>query len=188
MSSDILSRPVDVSQFALIYAGAQKNIGPSGITVVVVRKDLVASGRTDIPKYFRYGTHAKERSLYNTPPTFSIYLARNTLRWLEAEGGVAAMAEKNREKTDLIYGAIDARPDFYRAPVSKESRSRMNIVFRLPTEELDAKFCAEAEKAGLVGLKGHRSVGGVRASTYNAVPRAACEALVAFMDDFAKKA
>lgn len=188
MSSDILSRPVDVSQFALVYAGAQKNIGPSGITVVVVRKDLVASGRTDIPKYFRYGTHAKERSLYNTPPTFSIYLARNTLRWLEAEGGVAAMAEKNREKTDLIYGAIDARPDFYRAPVSKESRSRMNIVFRLPTEELDAKFCAEAEKAGLVGLKGHRSVGGVRASTYNAVPRAACEALVAFMDDFAKKA
>ncbi len=188
MSSDILSRPVDVAKFALIYAGAQKNIGPSGITVVVIKKDAIAAGRTDIPKYFRYSTHAKERSLYNTPPTFSIYLARNVLRWLDAEGGVAAMAEKNRKKTDLLYAAIDARPDFYRAPVDKASRSRMNVVFRLPTEELDSKFCAEAEKAGMVGLKGHRSVGGVRASTYNAVPHASVEALVAFMDDFARKA
>ncbi len=185
MSSDILSRPIDVSKFGLIYAGAQKNIGPSGITIVIIRKDLIASARTDIPKYFRYSTHSKERSLYNTPPTFSIYLARNVLRWLESEGGVAGIAEKNRKKTDLLYAAIDARPDFFRAPVDKGSRSRMNVVFRLPTEALDAKFCSEAERRGIVGLKGHRSVGGVRASTYNAVPLAAVEALVAFMEEFA---
>ena len=133
MSSDIMSRPLDVSQFGLIYAGAQKNIGPSGITVVIMRKDLIANGRTDIPKFFRYSTHAKERSLYNTPPTFSVYLARNVLRWIKGLGGLSAIEKRNRDKTDALYATIDSHPDFYRAPVEKESRSRMNIVFTLPS-------------------------------------------------------
>jgi len=186
MSSDIMSRPIDVSKIALIYAGAQKNVGPSGITVVVIRKDLVANGRKDIPKFFRYSTHAKERSLYNTPPTFSVYLARNVLRWITSLGGLAAVEERNRKKTDVLYAAIDARPEFYRCPVERESRSRMNVVFTLPTPELDDKFVNEAKGKSLVGLKGHRSVGGVRVSTYNAVEPASVDALVAFMDDFAR--
>jgi phosphoserine aminotransferase len=186
MSSDFLSRPVDVSKFGLIYAGAQKNVGPSGVVVVVMRKDLIASGRTDIPKIFRYATHAKERSLYNTPPTFAIYLARNVLRWIESQGGLAGIEKRNREKTDLLYAAIDAKPDFFRCPVERESRSRMNIVFNLPTPALEEQFVSEAKKKDLVGLKGHRSVGGIRVSTYNAVEKASVQALVDFMESFAR--
>lgn len=186
MSSDFLSRPLDVSKFALIYAGAQKNVGPSGVVVAVMRKDLIASGRTDIPKIFRYSTFAKERSLYNTPPTFAIYLARNVLRWVKEQGGLAGIEARNRKKTDVLYAAIDARADFYRCPVAREDRSRMNVVFNLPTPELEEQFIAEAKKKDLVGLKGHRSVGGVRVSTYNAVEPASIDALVAFMDDFAR--
>ena len=185
MSSDFLWRPFDVSKFHFVYAGAQKNIGPSGIVVVLARKDFVASGRTDIPKIFRYGTHAKENSLYNTPPTFSIYLARNVLRWVKENGGAKGMYERNEKKAKTLYGAIDSMP-FYRCPVEKESRSRMNVVFRLPTPELEEKFVSEAKKKEMVGLKGHRSVGGIRVSTYNAVSQESIETLVAFMQDFAK--
>ena len=187
MTSDLLSRRVDVSKFALIYAGAQKNVGPSGVTVVIVRKDLVASGRTDIPQIFRYSSFASSESLFNTPPTFAIYLMRNTLAVLEEWGGVPALEKENRAKAELLYGTIDANADFWRAPVEKASRSIMNVVWRLPTEELEKKFLAEASAASLVGLKGHRSVGGVRASIYNAVRLPDVEKLVAFMQAFAKK-
>jgi phosphoserine aminotransferase len=186
MSSDILSRPLDVSKFGLIYAGAQKNVGPSGIVVVIVDKKLVSSARTDIPKIFRYSTHAKERSLYNTPPTFAIYLTRNVLRWIDSQGGLPGIEKRNREKTDVLYAAIDAKPDFFRCPVERESRSRMNIVFNLPTPALEEQFVSEAKKKDLVGLKGHRSVGGIRVSTYNAVEKSSIEALVDFMESFAR--
>lgn len=186
MSSDILWRKFDVNRFGLIYAGAQKNIGPSGIVLVIVRKDLVESGRKDIPKIFRYKTHADNNSLYNTPPTFSIYLVRNVLSILDARGGLEAVEKVNREKGAVLYGVIDELGGFYRSPVEKESRSLMNVVFRLPTAELEEKFVAEAKKAGLVGLKGHRSVGGIRASIYNAVSLASVTALASFMRDFAK--
>jgi phosphoserine aminotransferase len=186
MSSDLLWRPIDVSNFGLIYAGAQKNIGPSGIALVIVRKDLVEKGRTDIPKIFRYSTHAAENSLYNTPPTFSVYLVRNVLELVKKSGGLAALERRNRDKGDLVYAAIDARPDFYRCPVEKDSRSYMNVVFNLPTPELEAEFVAAASKAGFVGLKGHRSVGGIRASIYNAVEREWVQALVDFMNAFHK--
>jgi phosphoserine aminotransferase len=188
MSSDFLWRKFDVNRFGLIYAGAQKNAGPSGIVIVIVRKDLVESGRQDIPKIFRYKTHAETRSLYNTPPTFSVYMVRNVLSWLKDQGGLAAIEKLNREKGKVLYGAIDAAPDFYRCPVDKKSRSLMNVVFRLPTEALEEQFVAEAKKAKMIGLKGHRSVGGIRASTYNAVSLEAVQALTAFMADFAKKA
>jgi phosphoserine aminotransferase len=188
MSSDLLWRPIDVANFGLIYAGAQKNIGPSGIALVIVRKDLVEKGRTDIPKIFRYATHAAENSLYNTPPTLSVYLVRNVLELVKQSGGLPAVERKNREKGDLLYAAIDARPDFYRCPVEKDSRSYMNVVFNLPTPELETEFVAAASKAGFVGLKGHRSVGGVRASIYNAVEREWVQALVAFMNTFHKEA
>lgn len=186
MSSDFLWRPTDVKKFGLIYAGAQKNIGPSGVTVVVVRKDLVKSGRTDIPKILRYATHADNNSLYNTPPTFGIYLARNVLAWIKAEGGLAGMERRNREKGDLLYGAIDRLSSFYRSPVERESRSYMNIVFRLPTEALEEKFVAEASRESMVGLKGHRSVGGIRVSAYNAVSPQDIRTLVSFMENFAR--
>jgi phosphoserine aminotransferase len=188
MSSDIMWKPVDVSKFGLIYAGAQKNIGPSGLVLVIARPDLVAGGRKDIPKIFRYSTHAKENSLYNTPPTFSIYLVRNVLRVLKAQGGLAAVEAKNRAKGDLLYAAIDENPSFFRAPVEKDSRSYMNVVFRLPSVELEDKFVSEAKKAGLVGLKGHRITGGIRASIYNAVGLESVQALVAFMREFARAA
>jgi phosphoserine aminotransferase len=186
MSSDIMWRPTDVSKFGLIYAGAQKNIGPSGITVVIVRKDLVAAGREDIPKIFRYSTQAKANSLSNTPPTFPIYLLRNVLAVTKKTGGLAAAEKRNRDKAKLVYDAIAARPDFYRSPVDEDSRSMMNIVFNLPTPDLEAEFVAEGLKAGMMGLKGHRSVGGIRASVYNACPREWVETLVSFMGDFHK--
>lgn len=187
MSSDILSRRLDVSRYGLIYAGAQKNLGPSGLVVVIMRKELVARGRKDIPKIFRYATHAEAGSLYNTPPTFAIYLLRNVLAWVEELGGLAAVEERNRKKGELLYGAIDRLGGFYRCPVEVGSRSLMNVVFRLPSEALEATFVSEAKKASLVGLKGHRSVGGVRASTYNAVSVEDVAALVSFMEDFARR-
>jgi phosphoserine aminotransferase len=186
MSSDFMWRKFDVNRFALIYAGAQKNIGPSGIVLVIARKDIVEGGRKDIPKIFRYKTHADNRSLYNTPPTFSIYLVRNVLSWMKDQGGLSAMEKMNREKGRLLYEAVDRHPDFYRCPVATDSRSLMNAVFRLPTEPLEEQFVAEAKKNKMVGLKGHRSVGGIRVSLYNAVSVESVKALTAFMEDFVR--
>jgi len=184
MSSDIMWRPTDVSKFGLIYAGAQKNLGPSGLVVVIVRKDLVETARKDIPSIFQYRIHAENNSLYNTPPTFSVYLLRNVLDDVKKKGGLAAMEKQNREKAKLIYDVMDARSGFYGSPVEKASRSAMNIVFTLKTPELEAEFLAEAQKRKMVGLKGHRSVGGMRASTYNAVLPEWCKALSDFMKEF----
>ena len=187
MSSDILWKPIDVSRFALIYAGAQKNIGPSGIVLVLVHKDFLAKGRKDIPKVFRYATYAENNSLYNTPPTFSIYLCRNVLAWIKEVGGVKQIEAWNREKGELLYAAIDRNAGFYRAPVEKASRSYMNVVFRLRDEKLEEAFVAEGAKAGMVGMKGHRITGGIRVSLYNAVTVDHVKTLVSFMDDFAKR-
>jgi phosphoserine aminotransferase len=187
MSSDFLWKKIEVSRFGLVYAGAQKNIGPSGIVVMIVSKDLVARGRKDIPKIFQLRTHAENKSLYNTPPTFGIYMVRNVLAWLDEQGGLGAMEARNRQKAMRLYGAIDAHPGFYRCPVEPESRSVMNIVFRLPSEAQEEAFVAEAKKNGMVGLKGHRSVGGIRVSTYNAVEPAWVDALAGFMGEFAKR-
>jgi phosphoserine aminotransferase len=186
MSSDFIWKKFDVSKFGMIYAGAQKNVGPSGVAVLIMRKDLIEKGRTDIPKIFRYSTHAKENSLYNTPPTFSIYLIRNVLEWMKAQGGLAWVEQQNTEKAQLLYAAIDKHAGFYRCPVEKESRSVMNIVYRLPTEALEEKFVAEAKKAGMIGVKGHRSVGGIRISAYNAVSVDNIKTLVSFMESFAR--
>jgi phosphoserine aminotransferase len=188
MSSDIMWRPTDVTKFGLIYAGAQKNLGPSGVTLVIVRKDLVETGRSDIPKIFQYRTHAEANSLSNTPPTFAIYMLRNVLSWLDETGGLTAAEQRNREKAKLLYAAIDGRPDFYRSPVDQDARSVMNVVFNLPTPELEAEFVTEAQKAGMVGLKGHRSVGGIRASIYNAATLEWIQTLGDFMKDFHKGA
>ncbi len=184
MSSDIMWRPLDVAKFGLIYAGAQKNLGPSGLVVVIVKDELVDAGRSDIPTIFQYRTHRDTHSLYHTPPTFSIYLYRNVLLEMKRAGGLGAVEKLNRAKADLLYQAIDARPDLYRAPVEKASRSTMNVVFNLPTEELEKEFLKSAEHAGMVGLKGHRLVGGIRVSIYNAAPIAWVESLVAFMAEF----
>jgi phosphoserine aminotransferase len=187
MSSDFLWKPFDATKFAFMYAGAQKNLGPSGVVVVIARKDLVDAGRKDIPKIFQYRTAAAANSLYNTPPTFAIYLVRNVLAWVKESGGAAQIHKWNEEKALLLYGAIDARADFWRAPVAKDSRSAMNVVWRLPTEALEDAFVKEATKAGLIGLKGHRNVGGIRASLYNAVSVADVKHLIGFMDAFAAK-
>jgi phosphoserine aminotransferase len=188
MSSDFMWRAIDVSRFSFIYAGAQKNIGPSGVTVVLARKSFLAEGRKDIPTIFRYTTHEENNSLYNTPPTFGVYLVRNVLAWVKSVGGLETMERQNREKGRLLYGAIDAHGGFYRCPVEKGSRSLMNVVFRLSNEALEEKFVSEAKKQHhMVGLKGHRSVGGIRVSTYNAVSVEWVKALVDFMNDFAKK-
>jgi phosphoserine aminotransferase len=186
MSSDFMWRALDVSRFDLIYAGAQKNLGPSGVVVVIVKKDLVASGRKDIPTIFQLRTVAENNSLYNTPPTFAIYLIRNVLAWVKDLGGLPAIEKRNREKAGELYAAIDASQGFYKCPVEVASRSVMNVVFRLPSEALEEKFVAEAKKNKMVGLKGHRSVGGIRASLYNAVGPDWVHALTGFMKDFAK--
>ncbi len=186
MSSDIMWRPIDVSKFGLIYAGAQKNIGPSGLVLVIVRKDLVAAGRQDIPTIFQYRTHSENNSLYNTPPTFSVYVLRNVLDEFKKAGGLAAVEKTNREKAKLLYDAIDERSDVFACPVERESRSAMNVVFTIKTPELETEFLAEAGKKGLVGLKGHRSVGGARASIYNAVSVEAVQALADFVRGFKK--
>jgi phosphoserine aminotransferase len=187
MSSDILSRPVDAGKFALIYAGAQKNLGPSGVVFVAVDRDWLKEARTDIPDVLRYGVHLDAKSLFHTPPTFAVYMAGLVLKWIKANGGAAGMERRNKAKADALYGALDRLGDYYRAPVEKASRSAMNVVFQTPSPELDEAFCKEAEKEGLVGLKGHRNAGGVRASLYNAVSLADVETLVSFMKTFAAK-
>ena len=186
MSSDFLWKGIDVSRFGLIYAGAQKNLGPSGVTLVVADKAFISRGRKDIPKIFRYSTHAENNSLYNTPPTLAIYLVRNVLAWVQSLGGLARLEERNQEKAALLYGAIDRHADFFRAPVERDSRSVMNVVFQLPSEALDAAFIADAKQQGMVGLKGHRTAGGIRVSMYNAVSVENVRTLVSFMDHFVK--
>ena len=183
MSSSILSRPVDVSRFALIYAGAQKNIGPSGLTLVIVRDELLGRARAETPRVFNYRAVADEHSMLNTPPTFAWYMAGLVFRWLKASGGVAAMGERNAEKARTLYQAIDAS-SLYRNPVAADARSRMNVTFRLQRPELDARFLSEAAAAGLQGLKGHRVIGGMRASLYNALPLEGVHRLVEFMREF----
>jgi phosphoserine aminotransferase len=186
MSSDILWRPIDVSKFGLIYAGAQKNLGPAGITVLILRKDLAERSPDTIPNIFRYKTILAGDSLQNTIPTFPVYMVRNVLRWVKAQGGARAMEKRNRAKAEMIYGMIDENPDFFRCPVEVDSRSVMNLVFRLPSEELEKKFVADAAEAGMVGLKGHRSVGGIRASIYNAMEPESVQTFVDFAKAFAK--
>ena len=183
-SSDIFSRPIDVSRYALIYAGAQKNLGPSGVTLVILRDDMLARSPKGLPTILDYNTHAKEKSLYNTPPVFGIYIMRLTMQWLVAQGGLAAIGRRNAEKSQLLYDAIDGSGGFYRAHAKPGSRSHMNVTFRLPSEELESRFVKETTAAGLDGLKGHRSVGGIRASIYNAFPKAGVESLVSFMKEF----
>lgn len=187
MSSDILSKPVDVSKFGILYAGAQKNLGPSGVTVVIIRKDLLEKANKEIPTMLKYTTHADGNSLYNTPPTFGIYMLGEVLKWVEAKGGVEAIAKLNEAKAQVIYDAIDNSNGFYKGHATPESRSLMNITFRVADEELEKQFLVEAKAAGFIGLNGHRSVGGCRASTYNAVPLETCEALRDFMVAFQQK-
>ena len=186
MSSDILSRPVDVSKFGLIFAGAQKNLGPAGVTIVIIRDDLLDRTPTNTPTMLSYKTHADKGSMFNTPPCFSIYVVGEVLKWLKKLGGVTAIEKINREKAALLYDAIDSS-DYYRGHAEKESRSLMNISFNLATPELEAKFIAEAAAIGLNGLKGHRSIGGCRASIYNAFPVEGVVKLVEFMKEFAAK-
>lgn len=186
MSSNILSERIDYNQFSLIYAGAQKNIGPSGLTVVIVKKDMINNPMAICPTMLKYSTQAAANSLYNTPPTFGIYMAGLTLQWLKDNGGIAAMEQKNYDKAGLLYNYID-NSTFYSNPVEKKDRSIMNVPFISKSKELDDLFCKQAEKAGLLSIKGHRLVGGMRASIYNAMPTEGVRALIAFMDNFAKE-
>lgn len=188
MSSDFLSQPTDLTPFVLSYAGAQKNVGPSGLVVSIVDVEFVKQCRKDLPRIFRYDLALKERSLVNTPPAFSVYLARNVLRWLDAEGGLAAIGEQNRKKAKLVYDALEQCGGFYTVPVTPAARSQMNVVFGLPNAQLEMRFLAEAKQHQMVGLAGHRAVGGMRAALYNAVPLAWAEALAGFLVDFAKRA
>lgn len=185
MSSDILSRPFDMSKFGLIYAGAQKNLGPSGLTVVIVRKDLAANAPANIPTMLKYSTHIENNSLYNTPPCFSIYILALVTRWVK-KIGKENLYKQNVAKAAQLYQAIDSSEGWYKGTAVKEFRSNMNVTFRLPSEELEAKFVSEATKAGFSGLKGHRDVGGIRASIYNAFPVQGVTDLVAFMTAFKK--
>ena len=186
MSSTILSRPIDVSKYGVIYAGAQKNIGPAGITVVIVRDDLIGHANPAMPAMMDYKTHADNGSMYNTPPTYGWYLAGLVFQWVKDKGGLQGMAEINQRKADKLYAAIDDS-SFYSNPVDKACRSWMNVPFILADAELDKAFLEEAEKAGLSTLKGHRSVGGMRASIYNAMPEAGVDALIDFMKDFEQR-
>lgn len=186
-SSDIFSRPIDVSRYALIYAGAQKNLAPAGVTLLILRDDLLARSPKNLPTMLDYNTHAKDKSLYNTPPVFAIYIMRLVTKWLLGEGGLEAIGRRNQEKAKILYDAIDGSGGFYRPHAKPDSRSNMNVTFRLPSEEQEKRFVAEATKAGLDGLKGHRSVGGVRASIYNAFPKKGVATLVSFMKEFARK-
>jgi phosphoserine aminotransferase len=185
-SSDMFSRPIDVSKYALIYAGAQKNLAPAGVTLVIVRDDMLKRTPSTLPTMLQYGVHAENKSLYNTPPVFTIYVMRLVLAWLLKQGGLAAIEAKNARKADKLYAEID-RTGFYRGHAQKDSRSRMNITFRMATEELEKKFAKEATAEGLDGLKGHRSVGGLRASMYNAFPEEGTDALVGFMQEFERR-
>jgi phosphoserine aminotransferase len=185
-SSDIFSRPIDVKKYGIIYAGAQKNLGPSGITLVIIRKDLVERASQDLPTMLQYRTHAKERSLYNTPPTFGIYVMAEVFEWIRRNGGLAGMAARNQNKAGLLYDHLD-RSSFFRGTARPDSRSLMNVCFRAPTSELEAKFLAAAAERKLSGLKGHRSVGGMRASIYNAFAPEGCQALLDLMVEFEKQ-
>ena len=185
MSSHILSRPIDVSQYGLIYAGAQKNIGPAGLTIVIVREDLIGETLARTPTMFDYKTHADNESMYNTPPTYGIYIAGLVFKWLKAKGGLAAMERTNIEKAGLLYDYLD-QSDFYHSPIAVENRSRMNIPFTLKNSELDAAFLKQAQDNGLLQLKGHKLVGGMRASIYNAMPIEGVKALISFMQAFEK--
>lgn len=187
MSSDILWKRIDVNKYDFIYAGAQKNIGPSGVVVVIAKRELLQRDRKDIPTIFRYKTFAENNSLYNTPPTFAIYLVHHVLQWVKEAGGLPQIESWNKQKGDLLYQTLNAQPDYFRCPVEEGHRSYMNVVFRLPSEALEDKFAKESEKAGLIGLKGHRSVGGLRASLYNAVSVEDVQKLCDFMNDFAAK-
>jgi phosphoserine aminotransferase len=186
-SSDIFSRPIDVAKYGLIYAGAQKNLGPSGVTLVIIRDDLLARSPKGLPTMLDYNTHAKDKSLYNTPPVFGIYILGLVAKWIATQGGLAAIGRANADKAKLVYDAIDSSGGFYRGHAEPASRSMMNVTFRLPSEALENQFVAEATLAGMDGLGGHRSVGGIRASIYNAFPRQGVETLVAFMAAFAAK-
>lgn len=187
MSSDILSEPIDVSRFGLIYAGAQKNIGPAGFVVMVMRRDLLQRATRPMARILRYAEHAANASMLNTPNTWGWYITGLTLQWLKEQGGLAAMAERNRVKAETLYRAIDGSGGYYRNPVDVAARSRMNVPFTLHDSALDAVFLQESEAAGLMALKGHKALGGMRASLYNAVPPEAVDALTGFMQDFAKR-
>ncbi|MBL7032940.1 MAG: 3-phosphoserine/phosphohydroxythreonine transaminase [Candidatus Delongbacteria bacterium] len=184
MSSDIMSRPIDVSKFAMIYAGAQKNLGPAGVTVVIIRDDFAKTANKGLPTMLAYDTHIDKDSMFNTPPAFGIYMIKLVLEWLLDQGGLETIEAINRQKAELFYGAVDASEGYYRGTARPDSRSRMNATMRLESEELEKKFIAEAAAIGLMGLKGHRSVGGIRVSMYNAMPLAGIEKLVAFMARF----
>lgn len=187
MSSNILSEPLDVGRFGLIYAGAQKNIGPSGLVLMIIRRDLLQRAGRPMARIFRYAEHAAADSMLNTPNTWGWYVAGLTFQWLKAQGGLGAMAERNRVKAELLYRTIDGSGGYYRNPIEPSARSRMNVRFTLHDAALDAAFLQESEVAGLLALKGHKALGGMRASLYNAVPPEAVEALVAFMRDFAQR-
>ncbi len=185
-SSDIFSRPIDVTRYGVIYAGAQKNLGPSGVTLVIIHKDLVAIAPDNLPTMLQYRTHVNSGSMFNTPSTFGIYVMGQVFKWMLENGGLTAMAERNEAKAKIVYDFLD-QSEMFAGTAWPESRSRMNICFRGASESLEKKFLSEASARGLSGLKGHRSVGGMRASTYNALPEAACRALVAFMDEFERE-
>jgi phosphoserine aminotransferase len=185
-SSDMFSGPIDVGRYALIYAGAQKNLAPAGLTLVIIREDMLKRTPSSLPTMLQYPVHAENKSLYNTPPVYAIYVMRLVLAWLIRKGGLAAVETMNARKADKLYAEID-RTGFYRGHAKADSRSRMNVTFRLPNEDLEKKFVKESTAAGLDGLKGHRSVGGLRASIYNAFPEAGVDALVQFMQEFERK-
>ena len=184
MSSDYMSRPIPWERFDLIYGGAQKNLGPAGMAVVFIRKSIVDSLNQSMGRYLRYDIHVDKDSMFNTPPVFPVYLFGKVLKWMDDQGGVGAMQERAAGKAGLLYGAIDGSDGYYRCPVDVSCRSHMNVVFRLPSEDLEAEFLKQASAEQLLNLKGHRSVGGLRASIYNAMPESGVEALVAFMDQF----
>ncbi|MBN2342753.1 MAG: 3-phosphoserine/phosphohydroxythreonine transaminase [Deltaproteobacteria bacterium] len=184
MSSHIMSRPLPFDKIDMIYAGAQKNLGPAGMGIVIIRNSLIAQANTDISNFMSYKTHADSNSLYNTPPVFAIYMMNNVLEWVKANGGVLGMQKLATQRSAFLYDAVDASDGWYSCPVEKSCRSKMNVVWRLPTEELEKKFISEAAAAGFSGLKGHRSVGGCRASMYNAMPVEGAEKLAQFMIDF----
>ena len=184
MSSDYMSRPIPWDKFDLVYGGAQKNLGPSGMAVVFVRKSILESCNQNMGRYLRYDIHASKESMFNTPPMFPIYMMGKVLKWMKKEGGISAMQSKAAEKSSALYSAIENSDGYYNCPVDVASRSHMNVVFRLPSEELEKKFLAEADAADFMNLKGHRSVGGCRASIYNALPKSSVDALIGFMADF----
>ena len=184
MSSDLMSRPIPWPRFDLVYGGVQKNLGPAGMAMVFIRRSLLDEAREDAARYLRYAVHQRSDSLFNTPPVFTVYVTGKVLQWMKDKGGLDVIEREARDKAGLVYALIDASGGYYRCPVAPASRSHMNIVFRLPSEALEAQFLKEAARAGFVNLKGHRSVGGCRASLYNAMPRAGVEALCDFMDGF----